>query len=48
MVFHQKEGAAGKVVDVRTELMGGNTLTKAMGPVVLAVNMRLIGMRKCG
>ena len=34
-----------KLVDVRTELMGVDMLTKAVG---LAVNMRLIGMSKCG
>ena len=37
-----------RLVDVRTELMGANMLTKAVGPAVLAVNMRLIGMSKCG
>ena len=37
-----------KLVDVRTELMGVDMMTKAVGPAVLAVNMRLIGMFKCG
>ena len=37
-----------KLVDVRTELMGADMLTKAVGPAVLAVNMRLIGMSQCG
>ena len=37
-----------KLVDVRTELMGANILTKAVGPAVLGVHMKLIGMSKCG
>ena len=37
-----------KLVDVRTELMGVDMMTKAVGPRVLAANMRLIGMSKCG
>ena len=37
-----------KLTDVRTELMGADMLTKAVGPAVLAVNMRLIGMAKFG
>ena len=37
-----------KLVDVRTEQMGADMLTKAVGPAVLAVNMGLIGMSKCG
>ena len=37
-----------KLVDVRTELMGGDMLTKAVGPAVLVVNVRLIGMAKSG
>ena len=37
-----------KLIDVRTEMMGADMLTKAVGPAVLAVNMRLIGMSKCG
>ena len=37
-----------KLVDVRTELMGADMLTKAVGPALLAVNMRLIGVSKCG
>ena len=37
-----------KLVDARTEHMGADKYTKAVGPAVLAVNMRLIGMFKCG
>ena len=40
-----------KLIYVRTELMGADMLTKAVGLAVLAVlavNMRLIGMKKCG
>ena len=37
-----------KLVDVRIEQMGADMLTKAVGPAVQAVNMRLIGMSKCG
>ena len=34
-----------KLTDVRTGFMGADMLTKTVGP---AVNMRLIGMTKCG
>ena len=37
-----------KLIDVRPELMGADMLTKAVRPVVLAVNMKLIGMSKSG
>ena len=37
-----------KLVDVRTELMGADMMTKAVGPVVLGVNMKLIGLFECG
>ena len=37
-----------KLTDVRTEFMVADMLIKAVGPAVLAVNMRLIGMAKCG
>ena len=35
-----------KLVDVRTEQMGADMLTKAVGPAVLVVNMGLIGTSK--
>ena len=37
-----------KLVDVRTKLMGADMLTKGVGPVVLAVDMKLIEMSKFG
>ena len=37
-----------KLFDVRTELMGADMMTKAVGPSVLAVNTKLIGMSKSG
>ena len=37
-----------KLIDVRTEFMGADMLTKGVGTAALAVNMRLIGMAKCG
>ena len=37
-----------KLFDVRTESMGADMMTKAVGPSILAVNMKLIGMHKCG
>ena len=38
-----------KLVDVvRTELMGVHMMTKSVGPAVLKVNMKLIGMFKSG
>ena len=37
-----------KLFDVRTESMGADMMTKAVGPSVLAVNMKLIGMHKTG
>ena len=37
-----------KLVDVRTEEMGADMMTKAVGPAVLGVNMKLIGMFKSG
>ena len=37
-----------KLVDVRTELMGADMMTKAVGSAVLGVNVKLIGMSKCG
>lgn len=36
------------LADVRTELMGADMLTKAVGIAVLVVNMRFIGMVKSG
>ena len=37
-----------KLFDVRTESMGADMMTKAVGPSILAVNMKLIGMLKSG
>ena len=37
-----------KLVDVRTEEMGADMMTKAVGPAVLGVNMKWIGMFKSG
>ena len=37
-----------KLVDVRTELMGADMLTKSVGPAVLRVNVKLIGMFMSG
>ena len=37
-----------KLVDVMTELMGADMMTKSVGPAVLGVNMKMIGMSKCG
>ena len=37
-----------KLFDVRTEFIGADMMTKAVGPSVLAVNMKLIGMHKRG
>ena len=37
-----------RLVDVRTELMGADMLTKSVRPVVLEVNRKLIGMQVCG
>ena len=37
-----------KLVDVRTEEMGADMMTKAVGPAVLGVNKKLIGMFKSG
>ena len=37
-----------KLFDVRTESMGADMMTKSVGPLVLAVNMKLIGMHKSG
>ena len=33
-----------KLFDVRTESMGADMMTKAVGPSILAVNMKLVGM----
>lgn len=33
-----------KLQDVRTELMAADMLTKSLGPAILAVNMKLLGM----
>ena len=33
-----------RLVDVMTEFMGADMMTKSVGPVVLKVNMKLIGM----
>ena len=33
-----------QLVDVRTEFMGADMMTKSVGPAVLKVNMKLIGM----
>ena len=37
-----------KLFDVRTKSMGADMMTKAVGPSILSVNMKLIGMRKSG
>ena len=37
-----------KLFDVRTESMGADMMTKAVGPSILAVNMKLVGMFKSG
>ena len=37
-----------KLFDVRTESMGADMMTKAVGPSILGVNMNLIGMFKSG
>ena len=37
-----------RLTDVRTKLMGAYMMTKSVGPAVLGVNMKLIGMSKCG
>ena len=37
-----------KLFDVRTDSMGADMMTKAVGPSILALNMRLIGMFKSG
>ena len=37
-----------KLFDVRTESMGADRMTKAVGPSILSVNMKLIGMFKSG
>ena len=37
-----------KLFDVRTESMGADMMTKAVGPSILAVNMKLIGLFKSG
>ena len=37
-----------RLIDVRTESMGAYMMTKSVGPSVLAVNMKLIGMHKSG
>ena len=37
-----------KLFDVRTESIGADMMTKAVGPPVLAENMKLIGMHKSG
>ena len=37
-----------KLFDVRTESMGADMMTKAVGPSILSVNMKLIGMFKSG
>ena len=37
-----------RLIDVRTELMAADMMTKSVGPALLGVNMKLIGMGKCG
>ena len=37
-----------RLIDVRTELMGADMMTKSVGPAVLGVNRKLIGMQVCG
>ena len=37
-----------QLFDVRTESMGADVMTKSVGPSVLSVNMKLIGMHKSG
>ena len=37
-----------KLFGVRTESMGADMMTKAVGPSILAVNMKLVGMFKSG
>ena len=36
------------MIDVRTELMGADMITKSVGPAVLGVKRKMIGMGKCG
>ena len=37
-----------RLIDVRTELMGADMMTKSVGAAVLGVNRKLIGMQVCG
>ena len=37
-----------KLLDVRTESMGADMMTKSVGPSILSVNMKLVGMFKSG
>ena len=37
-----------RLVDVRTELMAADMMTKAVGPAILGVNMKLLGMSASG
>ena len=37
-----------RLIDVRTELMGADMIAKSVGPAVLGVNRKLIGMQVCG
>ena len=37
-----------RLIDVRTESMAADMMTKSVGPSILSVNMKLIGMFKSG
>ena len=45
---HFSIGVTVRLIDVRTELMGADMMTKSVGPAVLGVNRKLIGMQICG
>ena len=36
-----------RLIDVKTELMGADMMTKSVGQAVLGVNRKLIGMQIC-
>ena len=48
LIRKRMEGGFLKIVDVRTVDMGADMMTKVVGPAVLGVNMKLIGMFKSG
>ena len=43
-----KKAFNAEIVGVRTESIGADMTTKAVGPSMLSVNMKLLGMFKCG